>query len=313
MKKHFNLYAAIMFGLSWYSHATIAQNPTDFCGGLEFSQIPNTSVFRDIVRLSNHTFVAVGIKGISTTQNELYLANFDICFDTLWVKFYGSQSSRYTGHFITNIDANSFAVGCSYAPNYSSSQNFKCLLLKFNLEGDTLWSKTYSLGIYNEGLACIISTDDSGFMIGGFSNNFPDNNAPSQAWLIKTDSEGNIEWNKTYGFSNASERITGIIPNADGGYTIAAARYGGAMSTWVFKTDSVGNILWNRIHGNGNFTYPYTIKALHDGYLIAGIERIYGYPDYGDGFLLKLDSLGYQQWFKLYGGPFTDGFTALHV
>ena len=83
------LYASLILYMTWYSPATTAQNPNDFCGGMVYSQIPNASVFRDIVRLNNQTYVAVGIKGISSTQNELYLINFDMCFDTLWVKFYG--------------------------------------------------------------------------------------------------------------------------------------------------------------------------------------------------------------------------------
>ncbi|OWY22733.1 T9SS C-terminal target domain-containing protein [Sphingobacteriales bacterium UPWRP_1] len=303
------LYIAFMLGIICHSPALTAQNPNDFCGGMVFSQAPNASVIRDIVRLNNHTFVAVGIKSISSSQNELYLVNFDMCSDTLWVKFYGSQSSRYTGHFIENIDATSFAVGCSYSPNYSISQNYKCLLLKFNLDGDTLWSKTYSLGAYTDGLACIIPIADNGFVIGGFSNNFPDNNAPSQAWLIKTDSVGNIEWSKTYGFDNASEIIRAIVQNEDSTYSITAQRtQSGTSSLWVFKLDSQGNVLWNRILGNGYWTVGIAMLPAQGGYLIAGLEQPYIW-NVGNAFVLKIDTTGTQQWIKYYGDGSMDEFS----
>ncbi|HRI28867.1 MAG TPA: T9SS type A sorting domain-containing protein, partial [Chitinophagales bacterium] len=232
---------------------------------------------------------------------------------TLWTKFYGNQHSLYTGHYIINVDDSSFAIVCSYMPDYTINPYYEYLLLKLNYQGDTLWSKTYSLGIYNDGPACILLTQDGGFIIGGFSDNFPDNSAYSQAWILKTDSVGNIEWSKTYGFDNASEIVMDILQNYDGTYTVCAARSAGSTSTWVFKIDQQGNPMWNRVYGNGNFTYPYSMKAAQNGYIITGVERIYGFPNYGDGFVLKIDTLGNQQTVKLYGGPYTDGFTDLLI
>ena len=309
------LYAALILYMAWYSPATTAQNPNDFCKGMVYEDNSGANASSGIMKINNDLYVLAGLlrEPMQSTWGSIYVVGIDICGNASWHKSVGTQYSKALSVECLSIGDNNFMVLAGYCADYTTNPYYDWLLLKFNAQGDTLWSKTYNAGNYDDFPWCIAQTQDGGFIMGGSTDNSANGGEPWQAWLIKTDSEGNVEWNKTYGFDNASEKITGIIPNADGTYTIAASRNGGATSTWVFKTDSVGNILWNRIHGNGNFTYPYTIKALPDGYLIAGIERIYGYPDYGDGFLLKTDTLGNQQWFKLFGGPFTDGFTDLHV
>ncbi|QQS30705.1 MAG: T9SS type A sorting domain-containing protein [Sphingobacteriales bacterium] len=299
----------LFIGFNFFIIASFAQNPDDYCKGMAMDQLPNSSVFRDIISLNSNTFVAVGIKRNIPTRDELYLVNLDLCKDTLWTKFFSNQYSLYTGHYIINVDETSFAVVCSYVPDYTTNTYYKSLLLKMNNLGDTLWSKTYSLGSYNNGPACITVTQDGGFIIGGFSDNFPENSSHAQAWIIKTDAEGNIEWSKTYGFDNASEIVRVIIQNSDGTYIVAAQRsHSGTSTLWVFKIDSQGNMLWNRILGNGYWTVGIAMLPAQNGYIIAGLEQPYIW-NVGNAFVLKIDTTGTQQWVKYYGDGGMDEFS----
>lgn len=67
-------------------------------------------------------------------------------------------------------------------------------------------------------------------------------NSKPNAWLLKTNSEGNILWNKT--FENSS--FYSVQQTSDGGYIIAGEEYlDGKHSALFLKTDSNGNIIWN--------------------------------------------------------------------
>ncbi|QQS30582.1 MAG: T9SS type A sorting domain-containing protein [Sphingobacteriales bacterium] len=301
--KQFWIYITICFCILWYCILLSAQNPVDFCKGLVIQTIDSSSIFRDIIRLSNNTYVAVGEVRIlpNSIQDKLTIVNFNICGNILWRKQIFYANSGFSDYHIVYVDENSFVVACAYTSNLYENPYYDILSLKFDNSGDVIWSKIFSNGFYTDAPTCITALDDGGVMIGGFSYNFPDNDAYSQAWLIKVDSEGNTEWSKTYGFATASETIRSIVQNGDGTYTIAAQRvHNSSSSLWIFKTDSEGNILWNRILGNGYWTVASQMIPYQDGYMIVGIEQPYIW-NIGNAFVLKIDTLGSQEWMRYYG------------
>ena len=69
-----------------------------------------------------------------------------------------------------------------------------------------MWSQTYG-GDGTDGCTSMVQTADGGFVLFGFTQSFgPD------AWLVKTDEHGNMEWNKTVGGA------TSFIQTMDGGF-----------------------------------------------------------------------------------------------
>ena len=48
-------------------------------------------------------------------------------------------------------------------------------------------------------------------------------------WLVKTDSYGNVDWNKTYGGSNWDQAYS-FVRTSDGGYALAG-------HTWSYGSD----------------------------------------------------------------------------
>ncbi|MBI2134684.1 Ig-like domain-containing protein [Candidatus Woesearchaeota archaeon] len=154
------------------------------------------------------------------------------------------------------------------------------------------WSKAFSHGITDIGYS-VQETSDLGYVIVGTTKTSI--NDPTDIWLIKTDSDGNEEWNKTYGGSD-SDSARSIQQTSDGGYIIAGSTWSFAINSedvWLIKTDSQGNMVWNKTF-DMNSDYAVSVKQTTDhGYIVLGKT--------GENFwLIKTDSNGGPQWNKTF-------------
>ena len=72
-----------------------------------------------------------------------------------------------------------------------------------------MWNQTYG-SAKREVAHWVIETSDMGFAIGGYIRNI---NAPEEAsdfLLVKTDANGNMEWNQTFGGIEDDEAFSGF-------------------------------------------------------------------------------------------------------
>ena len=114
--------------------------------------------------------------------------------------------------------------------------------------GSQVWAKTFG-GTGSEWAFSVIQTIDGGNAFAGYTTSSGAGKA--DVWLVKTDSYGNQQWNKTYG-GKAFEWASSVIQTSDGGYAIAGSTYtsdAGGYDFWFVKTDSSGNQLWNKTYG----------------------------------------------------------------
>jgi hypothetical protein len=164
----------------------------------------------------------------------------------------------------------------------SSIVLFVLLVSQFVVQAEvssTMWIQTYGGDGYDRAEA-VIQTSDGGYAIAGRTGSF--GSGGYEFWLIKTDSLGNIEWNKTYGSGSAYS----VVQTSDGGYAIA-----GSM---LVKTDSEGNMQWN-----SSYSGTAMIQTSDGGYVLAGSTIISPAVE-ADFRLVKTDALGYIQWNKTY-------------
>jgi len=163
--------------------------------------------------------------------------------------------------------------------------------------GGPAWDTTYSM----------IQTSDGGFAMAGTTESF--GAGAYDFWLVKTDSSGIMQWNKTYGGAY-SDIATRVIQASDGGYVLTGSTYSfgaGSSDMWLVKTDSSGIMQWNKTYGGvaSELSAWSFVRASDGGYVLAGYTESFG-AGFADVWLVKTDSSGIMQWNKTFGGPDLD-------
>jgi hypothetical protein len=206
-----------------------------------------------------------------------------------WDKQYG-----ISGHsnLISTTDGGYAVVG-----QISEDDSKGFLLGKLDALGNMQWNQTYVDTAYSitytasDGPTSLIATSDGGYAIAGVKDS-PDKGW--NYWLIKTDANGNLQWNQTYG-GNGDDIPSSVVECSDGGYAIAGYTnsFGaGNNDYWLVKTDASGNMQWNQTYGGANNDRAYSLVATLDGgYIVAGTTNSFGAGNY-DYWLITVDSQG---------------------
>ena len=251
-----------------------------------------------------------------------------------WQKNFGGNFYDYAYDISQSSDGNFYIVGRSNSA-VSGNKTDSCRghddywLIKINALGDLLWERT--LGGNNDDVGTSVkATPDLGCIVAGGSGSTlsgdktESSNGDDDAWIIKLDSAGNIEWQRSIGGWDSDFAASIALAN-DGGYVVACISTSnisadktenrrGGQDFWVFKINSTGGLLWQKTIGGSNEDYPVYIERTQDGgFLIGGSsnsdisgEKTENAIRLFDYWILKLDSAGTILWQKTLGGSDED-------
>jgi hypothetical protein len=211
-----------------------------------------------------------------------------------WNRSYGGSS--YDAFWTINVTSEGGYILGGQTSSYGAG-GVDCWLIKTDSQGNEIWNKTYG-GNYDDSLWYIEQTSDGGYIIVGDTKSF--GAGVSDVFLIKTDSNGNESWNKTYGGINAD--CGNCVRQISEGYIIIGWTYSygnGDCDVWLIKTDQTGDEIWNQTFGGlGEDSGKSVLQTDDNGYMLAGRHHSnqYSYRLW----LIKTNSTGEEIWNKKY-------------
>jgi len=257
----------------------------------------------------NDSAVSVEIWGRMTADGGAHQKYLGLTgYSAGWSKTYGGTNNDFGRSVIRTSDGGYALAGYTYS---SGAGNADVYLVKLDSVGNMLWSKTYGGTGVDMGFS-VVQTSDGGYAIGGETNSYGAGNY--DVYLVKTNSNGNMLWNKTYGGTTVDVGYS-LVQTRDGGYAVGGetSSFGaGGYDFYLVKTDSSGNLQWSKTYGGTGTDIGYSLVQTNDvGYALTGETGSYGAGSY-DVYLVKADSSGNTQWGVTYGGTGTDiGFSVV--
>jgi len=201
-------------------------------------------------------------------------------------------------------------------------------LLKFDANGELLWNKTYGGSGQDLGQS-LVETSDGGFALTGYAQSADGDGSNNEGfhdnWIVKLDAQGNIQWERSFGFSGHDHSYD-ILQTADGGFffvgflDITSAKADGYSEKrssltrhgvgefWGTKIDAQGNIEWRGYYGGTNNDRAHAVVQADDGgFVMSGFSEsddfdISNSKGSYDFWVLKIDSKGTLLWERSFGG-----------
>lgn len=221
-----------------------------------------------------------------------------------WAKTFGGNNADYLLSIYVTSDNGCVALGETYS---FGKRKGDLLIIKLDSKGNIQWQKTYYEGKGDMRGTSIQQTSDNGYIVSALINVV---GRREDAWILKLDSSGNIQWQKTYG-GVYEDQIKHIQQTPDKGYIAVGDTYSfgaGNVDAWVLKLDSKGDIQWQKTYGSDSWDTAYSIQqTLDGGYVFSGQTHAFGSKWY-DAFhmwVVKINSKGDIQWQKTYGSSWS--------
>lgn len=257
---------------------------------------------------------------------DIFLTKMNLSGDILWTKTYGGAGNDYVQKIIKLSDNNLLICGFTSSNDTlmpGNHGNYDALVMKLDTSGLVLWKKLYG-GTEDEGdhSMSVVEGEDRSlvFITGAKSNdgNVIGNNGSGDFWLFKTDSLGNLLWQKCFG-GTGDEDGHSILKMHDGGFIIAGHTLSndvdvsgnhnpGVEDGWILRIDSLRNIVWQKCYGGTGIEFICNIAFADSGkIMMTGFSNSNDYDvvnSHGDFevWVVKADTTGNIMWSKTFGG-----------
>ncbi len=239
---------------------------------------------RSVRQTSDNGFIiAGGTYSFGAGYQDTYIIKTDTYGNLVWQETFGGTGGESAAAIRQTSDGGFIAIGStgSFGDGYSS-----IYAVRLDQNGDSLWATTYG-GLKADYGYSVEVTMDGGFAIVGATAS--SGAGSSDAYLIKTDPNGYIEWQHTYGGSD-DDRAYSVKETAAGDFILGGSSlsFSSTFNVYVVKTNPVGDQLWSRNYGGPESDYcEMILRDKDNNYMLVG--RSYSYTSGGsDVYVLKL-------------------------
>ena len=292
----------------------------------------------------------------SNNTDDDQLPVSELTGEIVWSKTYGGTNVDAASSVIRTSEGGFIVVGSTSSIDGDittgrSGEDSDIWIIKIDANGEKIWDKSYG-GSDNERANSINTTNDGNYIISGYATSNDgdigegDSNGFQDYWVLKINSNGDLLWEKNFGFAG-SDQANQIKQTSDNGYIITGffdvSASGGEGSDaqgnsnntiiddtrspngnlhgvgefWVIKLDATGEKEWRRYFGGSNNDRSYDVVETDDnGFLISGTSESEDFDIIDpkgsyDFWVVKVDAVGNKEWTKSYGGSQIDNAYAM--
>jgi hypothetical protein len=282
--------------------------------------------------LAGSTYSSDGDIQLLQGKSDLWVIRLNAGGQMMWQKTYGGSGDEVAHAVKATGDGGAIVVGptTSYNGDVAGNHGIQDFwIVKLDSLGNAEWKKCVG-GTAADIPYEVSLTHDGGYVIAGitYSGNgdVTGYHGGGDYWIIKTDSLGNLLWQKTYGGS-AIDFVHALVASADGGYLVSGyARSAdgdvllnnGQEDMWILKLNSAGELLWQKSYGGtGGDGATSAVQTVDGGYALVGTTHSFNVDVTGnngshDFWVIKIDSAGTILWKNCLGGEEDDDATGLY-
>jgi len=209
-----------------------------------------------------------------------------------WERSIGASGSTQGGISITTSTDGNYVITGSTHDGFGIDPDKESYLLKFDGNGNILWTEIYDLveGRYDQP-AEVITAADGGFVICGTAALFQSN---SQGYVTKTDSNGIEEW--IFATDTISSiGILAVTESSGGGYIFSGYETNADRDLLIGKIDASGNLLWQKVYDESLEDYGAALVETSTGEIVVTGQTDRGNSD-DDALAFKADANGDKIW-----------------
>ncbi len=227
----------------------------------------------------------------------LFSQGFAQAPDTLWSRTFGGPLHDY-GFCIQALPDGGFAIAGFLDDTFTNPESNGCLI-RTDSNGVLIWEQVFG-GEGADEIYSVEPTVDGGFILAGWTESY--GSGDKDAWLLKTDPDGTLDWSQLYG-GTEDDIFNYAIPTMDSGYILVGytnSSAAGAEDILIIKTDSEGQEEWTNVFGG-----PHRDEAKHVQQTVDGGYIVTGWSCSEETgilnvFLLKMDTDGQSEWTTAY-------------
>ncbi len=273
----------------WLLHTVVFSQDILFNKSIELQpDIQHETVSTVLVNENNEIYAIGRTKNrYDSAKDSLFIVQLDKYGQINWLRTYDFSSNiwEFPKESILLSDGNLVIGG---TVQYQSNLNQNAFLLKLDSLGNILWFQEYGDSYY-QSIYDLKSTQDGGFIFGRRTDK-PPINGLEDAWLVKTDNLGNIEWEKKFGDTSNNSVIRILVE--ENIYTLLLDNSTSNDSyVAIYQLDEAGNILESEIYDT---EIPYINYGgfwdIEGSALTLGMRPVADNLINFDGYLAKIDT-----------------------
>jgi hypothetical protein len=233
-----------------------------------------------------------------------------------WGRLWSANSNRANDWFYSAfVDSSGNVYVTGGMRNTATTAQYNFTTVKYNSSGTFQWYSTLQPGIPGDTSTTGISvaTDSSGNVYSGGVSTVPSQTGSGQAYLVKYNSSGTVQWQKSFWSttgSSFSSTIKGLAIDSSANIYVTGDLQISTSPTnspaYVAKFDTSGTKQWEtRIYSTSNSATGsgLVLDSSANVYIAGQVQRA-GSPYY-DGFLIKFNSAGTVQWQRTFSTTYS--------